>query len=82
MSTTISKDGTETVDMHLEVDVIPVADVERAKAFYQRLGWRFDDDVAPTDGVRIIQFTPPAQGARSRSAKESRRPPLVRRWGG
>ena len=35
------------VDMHLEVDIIPVSDVDRAKQFYQRLGWRLDDDVAP-----------------------------------
>jgi catechol 2,3-dioxygenase-like lactoylglutathione lyase family enzyme len=47
------------VDMHLEVDVIPVADVERAKKFYERLGWRLDDDVAPGNDVRIVQFTPP-----------------------
>src|SRR5262249_42198542 len=47
--------------MKLEVDVIPVSDVERSKLFYRRLGWRldFDDDVAPANGVRIVQFTPP-----------------------
>jgi catechol 2,3-dioxygenase-like lactoylglutathione lyase family enzyme len=47
------------VDMHLEVSVIPVSDVERAKKFYERLGWRLDDDVAPGNDVRIVQFTPP-----------------------
>jgi catechol 2,3-dioxygenase-like lactoylglutathione lyase family enzyme len=47
------------VDMHLEVNVIPVSDVERAKKFYERLGWRLDDDVAPGNDVRIVQFTPP-----------------------
>jgi catechol 2,3-dioxygenase-like lactoylglutathione lyase family enzyme len=47
------------VEMKLEVDVIPVSDVERSKQFYERLGWRFDDDVSPVDGVRIVQFTPP-----------------------
>ena len=47
------------VDMHLEVNIVPVSDAERAKQFYQRLGWRLDDDVAPADGVRLIQFTPP-----------------------
>ena len=47
------------VDMKLEVDIIPVSDVERSKQFYQRLGWRFDDDVSPVDGVRFVQFTPP-----------------------
>jgi catechol 2,3-dioxygenase-like lactoylglutathione lyase family enzyme len=50
---------TDTVDMKLEIDVIPVSDVDRAKEFYVRLGWRLDDDVAPMDGLRIVQFTPP-----------------------
>jgi catechol 2,3-dioxygenase-like lactoylglutathione lyase family enzyme len=47
------------VEMKLEVEIIPVSDVERSKRFYQRLGWRLDDDVSPVDGVRIVQFTPP-----------------------
>ena len=47
------------VDLKLENQVIPVSDVDRAKAFYERLGWRLDDDVAPLDGLRIVQFTPP-----------------------
>jgi len=47
------------VEMKLEVEIIPVSDVERSKRFYQHLGWRFDDDVSPVDGVRIVQFTPP-----------------------
>src|ERR1700758_470683 len=51
------------IDMKLEIDVIPVSDVDRAKAFYDRLGWRLDDDVAPMDGLRIVQFTPPGSGA-------------------
>src|SRR6201996_5357633 len=51
------------VGMHLEIDVIPVSDVDRSKAFYERLGWRLDDDVAPLDGLRIVQFTPPGSGA-------------------
>ena len=38
------------VDMNLEVDIIPVSDVERSRQFYQRLGWRLDDDVAPPKG--------------------------------
>src|SRR5579862_5961999 len=50
------------VDMKLEVQVIPVSDVDRSKAFYERLGWRLDDDVAPFDGLRIVQFTPPGSG--------------------
>jgi catechol 2,3-dioxygenase-like lactoylglutathione lyase family enzyme len=51
------------VDMHLEVQIIPVADVDRAKEFYQRLGWRLDDDAAPLPGLRIVQFTPPGSAA-------------------
>jgi catechol 2,3-dioxygenase-like lactoylglutathione lyase family enzyme len=47
------------VDMKLEVVVIPVADVDRAKAFYGRLGWRLDADFPFENGVRIVQFTPP-----------------------
>ena len=46
------------VDMHLEVEIIPVSDVDRCKQFYQRPGWRLDDDAAPLDGLRIVQFTP------------------------
>jgi catechol 2,3-dioxygenase-like lactoylglutathione lyase family enzyme len=51
------------VGMNLEIQIIPVSDVDRAKEFYQRLGWRFDDDVAPLDGLRIVQFTPPGSAA-------------------
>ena len=51
------------VDMHLEVDIIPVSDVDRAKQFYQRLGWRLDQDAAPLEGLRIVQFTPPGSAA-------------------
>jgi catechol 2,3-dioxygenase-like lactoylglutathione lyase family enzyme len=51
------------VDMKLEVQIIPVSDVDRSKEFYQRLGWRLDDDAAPLDGLRIVQFTPPGSGA-------------------
>jgi len=54
---------TGKVDMHLEVQIIPVSDVDRSKQFYQRLGWRLDDDVAPLDGLRIVQFTPPGSPA-------------------
>ena len=50
-------------DMKLEVQIIPVSDVDRSKQFYQRLGWRLDDDVAPLEGLRIVQFTPPGSGA-------------------
>jgi catechol 2,3-dioxygenase-like lactoylglutathione lyase family enzyme len=51
-----------TVDMKLEVEVIAVTDVERSKQFYEGLGWRFDADVAPANGVRIVQYTPPGSG--------------------
>jgi catechol 2,3-dioxygenase-like lactoylglutathione lyase family enzyme len=61
--TDVTSDSSETsvrsVSMKLEVDVIPVSDVDRSKGFYERLGWRLDDDAAPLDGLRIVQFTPP-----------------------
>jgi catechol 2,3-dioxygenase-like lactoylglutathione lyase family enzyme len=47
------------VGMKLEVVVIPVSDVDRAKEFYARLGWRLDADFATGDDFRVIQFTPP-----------------------
>ena len=47
------------VDTNLEVIVIPVSDVERAKRFYERLGWRLDADFARGDDWRLVQFTPP-----------------------
>jgi catechol 2,3-dioxygenase-like lactoylglutathione lyase family enzyme len=50
------------VDLKLEVQTIPVSDVDRSKQFYEQLGWRLDDDVAPIDGLRIVQFTPPGSG--------------------
>ena len=50
------------VDMKLEVVVIPVSDVERAKRFYSNLGWRLDADFAAGDDWRVIQFTPPGSG--------------------
>ena len=49
---------TERVDMKLEVVVIGVSDVDRAKVFYERLGWRLDADFAKDDEFRVIQFTP------------------------
>jgi catechol 2,3-dioxygenase-like lactoylglutathione lyase family enzyme len=50
------------VAANLEVIVIPVSDVDRAKEFYGRLGWRLDADVTPRDDLRLIQFTPPGSG--------------------
>jgi catechol 2,3-dioxygenase-like lactoylglutathione lyase family enzyme len=55
--------ATGHVDMHLEVQIIPVSDVDRCRQFYERVGWRLDDDVAPLDGLRIVQFTPPGSAA-------------------
>ncbi|WP_113704975.1 VOC family protein [Nonomuraea lactucae] len=49
-------------DMKLEVVVIPVSDVDRAKEFYARLGWRLDADLASGDDFRVMQFTPPGSG--------------------
>ncbi|MFC6085728.1 VOC family protein [Sphaerisporangium aureirubrum] len=43
----------------LELIPVPVADIDRAKAFYSALGFRLDVDVTPADGVRVVQFTPP-----------------------
>jgi catechol 2,3-dioxygenase-like lactoylglutathione lyase family enzyme len=50
------------VDLNLEVVVIPVSDVDRAKNFYAGLGWRLDADYASGDNYRVIQFTPPGSG--------------------
>ena len=47
------------IDMKLEAVVIPVSDVERAKSFYTKLGWRLDADFVVSDDFRAIQFTPP-----------------------
>jgi catechol 2,3-dioxygenase-like lactoylglutathione lyase family enzyme len=47
------------VDMKLEVVVVPVSDVDRAKGFYQSLGWRLDADFAGADDFRVVQLTPP-----------------------
>jgi catechol 2,3-dioxygenase-like lactoylglutathione lyase family enzyme len=48
-----------TTDMALEVVTIPVADVDRAKRFYQSLGWRLDIDLVISDEIRNVQMTPP-----------------------
>ncbi len=57
--------GTEPVtaeEFKLEVVVVPVSDVDRAKEFYARLGWRLDADVARGEDLRLVQFTPPGSG--------------------
>jgi catechol 2,3-dioxygenase-like lactoylglutathione lyase family enzyme len=45
-------------ELKLEVVVLPVSDVDRAKRFYEGLGWRLDADVSPTEDYRIVQLTP------------------------
>jgi catechol 2,3-dioxygenase-like lactoylglutathione lyase family enzyme len=57
--TTIDGARTGGVEMKLEVVVIPVSDVDRAKRFYSSLGWRLDADFAAGDAFRVVQFTPP-----------------------
>ena len=51
-----------TMDMKLEVVVIPVSDVDRAKEFYRKLGWRLDADYDSGKDYRILQLTPPGSG--------------------
>jgi len=51
-----------TVDMKFEIVVIPVSNVDRAKEFYAKLGWRLDADYAHENDFRVIQFTPPGSG--------------------
>ena len=52
----------EPGQLRLEVVVIPVSDVDRAKSFYESLGWRLDADLAVDDGYRVVQVTPPGSG--------------------
>jgi catechol 2,3-dioxygenase-like lactoylglutathione lyase family enzyme len=47
-----------TIDMKLEVVTVPVSDVDEAKRFYERLGWRLDIDLVVSDDVRVVQMTP------------------------
>ncbi len=64
-STDVSRESTSPpqsalgVDMNLEVVTLPVSDVDRAKRFYEGLGWRFDIDLVVSDEIRTVQFTPP-----------------------
>jgi catechol 2,3-dioxygenase-like lactoylglutathione lyase family enzyme len=50
------------VAMKLEVALVPVSDVDRAKEFYTKLGWRLDDDVVIGNDFRVVQLTPPGSG--------------------
>ena len=69
MSTTDIGTGTSsnsevgTIDMKLEVVTLPVSDVDRAKRFYESLGWRLDADFVLGDEIRAVQFTPPRSNA-------------------
>ncbi len=51
--------GAARVEMKLEVVVIPVSDVDRAKEFYEKIGWRLNVDRSPNEDFRLVQFTPP-----------------------
>jgi catechol 2,3-dioxygenase-like lactoylglutathione lyase family enzyme len=51
-----------TIDMKLEVVTLPVSDVDRAKRFYQSLGWRTDADIVAGDAFRVVQLTPTHSG--------------------
>ena len=62
MTTATETPSARTLDMKLEIVVIPVSDVDRAKRFYGGLGWRLDADFAAGDDYRVIQFTPPGSG--------------------
>ena len=59
----MSDAGTARVDMKFEVSLVPVSDVDRAKDFYTKLGWRLDDDIAAGDDFRVVQLTPPGSAS-------------------
>jgi predicted enzyme related to lactoylglutathione lyase len=69
MSVEASTDGAATgpqdavAQLKLEVVVLPVSDVDRAKSFYEGLGWRLDADFATSEDFRVVQFTPPGSPA-------------------
>jgi catechol 2,3-dioxygenase-like lactoylglutathione lyase family enzyme len=63
MATATETPKARTLDMKLEIVVIPVSDVDRAKRFYGGLGWRLDADYAAGDDYRVIQFTPPGSAS-------------------
>ena len=58
----LEKEATRKVDMKLEIVIIPVSDVARAKEFYGRVGWRLDAEFASGGDFHVIQFTPPGSG--------------------
>lgn len=62
MSPNASSPNKPKLDMKFEIVVIPVSNVDRAKDFYAKLGWRLDADYAHENDFRVIQFTPPGSG--------------------
>jgi catechol 2,3-dioxygenase-like lactoylglutathione lyase family enzyme len=62
-TTAMPEPAVAAMPARFEVTTLPVADVDRAKAFYQRLGWRLDIDFEPAPGVRGVQLTPPGSAA-------------------
>jgi catechol 2,3-dioxygenase-like lactoylglutathione lyase family enzyme len=62
-TTTGRNEQSATVDMKFEVVVLPVADAERSKVFYESLGWRLDADFVKGEHSRVLQFTPPGSEA-------------------
>ena len=71
--------GADVVDMKLEVVVLPVADVDRAKDFYKALGWREDADLTAGEDFRVVQLTPPGSACSVIFGTGSPRPRPVRR---
>lgn len=63
MTSAGSEKRAQTVDLKFEVALIPVSNVDRAKAFYANLGWRLDADFPVGDTFRVVQFTPPGSPA-------------------
>lgn len=61
-SSPVGNPGAKGVDMKFEVLGIPVADADRSKQLYAKLGWRLDADFPFDNGFRVVQFTPPGSG--------------------
>jgi catechol 2,3-dioxygenase-like lactoylglutathione lyase family enzyme len=59
----VSDTGVARVDLKFEVAIVPVSDVDRAKEFYTRLGWRLDDDLVMGSDFRVVQLTPPGSAS-------------------
>jgi catechol 2,3-dioxygenase-like lactoylglutathione lyase family enzyme len=63
MESPVRSQAAESADMKFEVAIIPVSDVDRAKGFYEALGWRLDADFLRSDGSRAVQLTPPGSAS-------------------